>query len=158
MSQAKETSAPKYSRPEGPYLSTAVIAANILTETDSALTIVRIIDTVGVSPDVVNSLNGDMLGMPLFIFVSFRAGGFTGKKRLSIVQEGPSGSAEEIGRGDFQFDGSSGRLFTIKAPLTLNWEGEGQYWYDVLLDDTFCSRISLRMSLGNLPDEETSKT
>src|SRR5437870_4407246 len=64
---------------KGPYLTAALIAENVLTEIDNTITMVRVIDRVGISPEVIKDLKDNKLGFPLTIVISFKAGGFEGK-------------------------------------------------------------------------------
>jgi hypothetical protein len=145
------------STPIGPFVSATLIAEKLLMEQDGAGTIVRIVDRVGLDSAVANHPMGEMVGLNLTILVAFRAGGFKGKSRVLIVHETPSGKSEPIGYSEMQFDGTAAQTVNVQAPIVLRWEGAGQYWYDILLDDRFVSRIPLQMTIGRAPLDKQSK-
>jgi hypothetical protein len=142
----------------GPYVSATLIAEKILLEPDGASTIVRIVDRVGVDPVVVNQPMGTVIGLNLIILAAFRAGGFKGKSKVMIVHETPSGKTEAIGMSELQFDGTAAQTVNAQGPVVLKWEGAGQYWYNILLENKFVSRLPLLVTVGtSLPIAKKSK-
>lgn len=133
---------------KGPYLSAALIAEKILTEQDKAITIVRVVDRVGISPESINDLKDNKLGLGfLTIVLSFKAGGYEGRSGLLIIQGGPSGNSEPLGMAEIPFDGTLGSGYNIFCPVALRWEKDGHYWFDTYLDNQFVTRIPLEVYL-----------
>ncbi len=134
----------------GPYLSAALIAEKILTERDdNATSIIRIVDKIGISPESISSHKENVLGFPLVVLVSFRAGGYRGESVLLLVQVSPSGESEPVGLCHVQFDGTPNGLYDLKLPLSMVWHGPGRYWYDVYLDNKLLSRIPFEVAIGD---------
>lgn len=153
MAKASKRS-PKKAKAEtrqGPFLSAALIAERALTESDNVLTIVRIVDKIVIPPEAANQPKGTRLSFPLWFAVSFKSGGFKGTSEVLLIQVSPSGDTEQVGDSQVQFDGMAATGFNILTPLTLKWEGEGQYWYEILRDNEFVSRIPLNVSLATSP-------
>src|SRR5437868_2413883 len=102
MAKAKKgkaaTTQPKIER-KGPYLSVALIAERIITETDGVASFMRVIDRVGISPEMISQLKKskhEKMGLNLTIALYFKAGGFKGSSNLLIVQGCPSGKSEPL--------------------------------------------------------------
>src|SRR5947209_6629337 len=155
----QKKSAPKATRPPGPYLTAALIAEKLLAESDGVTSIVRIVDRIAVQAEGLAELEksqDNRMALPLTLVIAFRAGGFRGKSAALILQEGPSGQSEPMGASPIDFDGSPDGGFNLKAPLTLKWEGAGRYWYNVYLDNKFVSRVPLTVEIGKLSPRQPS--
>jgi len=138
----------------GPYLSAALIAEAILVERDNNRTsIIRVVDKIGIAPEATASLKIDeVVTFALTLFVSFRAGGYSGQSHLMIAQVfDPSGDSEPIGLSQFQFNGTLRDLWEVKLPLSMLWKGPGQYWIDVYLDNKLFSRVPFEITIDGPP-------
>jgi hypothetical protein len=150
--QAAPQLAPKDAR-VGPYLSVAVIAEAVLTETDNKMSIIRIVDKIGIAPEVIQTINDEVVSFTLVVVVSFRAGGFKGESAFLLVQVSPSGESEPIGMSQFQFSGTPNDTWEIKMPLNMKWNGPGQYWFEVYLDNKIFSRVPFEIAIADPPQE-----
>jgi hypothetical protein len=141
----------------GPFLQTALIAEKILSEPDGTVTIVRVVDRIGLQTESINHPENATISLNLTILIGLKAGGFKGKGTVTIVQVGPAGKNQAIGKAEFTFDGTQSAGYNTQAPCLLKWEGDGQYWYEIFLNDRFLSRIPLQVAQGNLPEPEKKK-
>lgn len=147
------------SLPVGPYLSAGLIAEKILVERDdNSMSIIRIVDKIGISPESVSVLKDNVLGFPLVALVSFRAGCYSGHSVLLLVQVAPSGESQPVGMCRIAFDGTPNGLYDVRLPLSMVWHGPGRYWYDVYLDNKLLSRIPFEVVVGDASAVRSEKT
>jgi hypothetical protein len=135
-----------------PYLITAAICEKCLLETDNAVSIIRVIDTITIPEDRVPA-PGERWTFPLNIAIVFKNGKATGKKRLILRAVGPTGKKVRLGSWPFQFGNVPEGGNNIRFPnVVIPWTGVGLYWIDVILDKTLFTRMPLRIKFTQNPD------
>lgn len=120
-----------------------------MNEADGVQSLIRVVDKVGIPPtSVTGNETGKLVGIPLSMFVSFRAGSFKGRSLVLLVQRGPSGKSESIGVTQLDFNGEESHNFNVISPVIVKWDGAGQYWYEIFLDNKFCTKMPLTIELA----------
>jgi hypothetical protein len=139
----------------GPHLAVALIAEAVLTETNNKMSIIRVVDKIGLASETITTINKDeVVTFPLVVVISFKAGGFKGESAMLLVQVGPAGESEPIGLSRFQFAGGNDTWEIKMTPLNMKWYGPGQYWFDVYLDNKLFSRIPFQIEEAPKPSQE----
>jgi len=153
-----------------PWLATAVSCEKVLEEKDSAFTIVRVINRIGVTvhtvqPNAPTPTAADTraiaatLPFPLTGFLSFRAPGKpSGPHSLRVLVHGPSGAITELASFPNAIKFAEGdQMFNVVLQFGLGFSAEGLYWFDVLLDESLVTRMPLQVVFGP-PQSPTSNT
>ncbi len=141
----------------GPFLNAALLCEKVLQESDGTVSIVRMVDRVTVNvnlavqgaPPVPVPLPPEqmppVLVNNLTLFVSFKAGSATGRSTLKTRLIGPTGLQLLETQLSVLFDGGEDRGANLIMPLQLQLPTEGLYWFHLLLEDHFLSRVPLRL-------------
>jgi len=127
--------------PTGPHLSVATICERVLTEQDSVLSAIRMVDRItfalGDEGEPVNPQ------YPITILVVLRAGAARGTFNLEIRRESPSGEESVVLGAPVHLEGeergASVVIGTMFAP-----DHAGLYWYDVYFEGERLTRMPLR--------------
>lgn len=129
----------------GPFLQMAVFCEKALQEKDGVMSAIRIVDrftltTPGeVSPEVMPTMN---LGITLII--AFKSGDVKGKMELKVNPVSPSGQGMPGFVGPLLFEGGDhGSSIVIQYGLSA--KEEGIYWFDIVLNNKFVTKIPLRI-------------
>lgn len=144
----------------GPHLTTAVLCDKVLREHDNVLSLIRIVDrwTIGTrTPDAPEEMPS--LTLHTNAVITFKSGGYTGKKTIALRLVNPDGSSEDLLSTPVLFEGND-QGTNIVAGLNIKSKGDGLYWIDVLLDDEPVTRMPLRfiyekVSSGTSGDTQT---
>jgi hypothetical protein len=141
----------------GPYLQVAVICERALEEKDGAISIIRIIDRVTVTP-VGHDVPEKMPETPVsFVLVaSFKSGEFRGKKDLKIVLK-EAGSRDTEGKTlillPLTFEGDEKGANVILNSV-MQTKTEGVHWFEIFLDNNFYSKVPLKVQYK--PEKSTA--
>ena len=127
----------------GPYLQMAVLCQAVLQEGTGQLSLIRITDSIGLA-----GVMREMQPQPFMLqmIVTFRAGFAHGKYRVKVVGTNPTSKTEfVVGEQAPYFEGED-RGVNVIFILNLLLTEEGVFWFDVLLEDTFVTRVPLRVT------------
>jgi hypothetical protein len=131
-------------QPTGPFLQTALICEKVLQEPDGVLSAIRIIDRI------IHTIQGPMPVDPPriqfhFVFlITFKSGRARGRHQIEVVSEHPSGRRTNIFTTSALFEGED-RGQNLVLQTGAEFDAEGLYWYDVILDDKLITRIPFRV-------------
>jgi hypothetical protein len=129
----------------GPYLTAALICEKVLQEKDNVASAIRIIDRL------THTIRGPHLPEELpkvnfqfVIFISLKAGAARGRHQLEVISEHPSGQRNKLFSTSVLFEGEErGNNLVVQAGM--EFDAEGLYWYDVMLEGQRLTRIPFRM-------------
>lgn len=130
----------------GPYLNAALICEKMLRETDGVLSPIRIIDRYTLNV-VTQGAEPTDIPRPTFsfcLFVSFRGGAAQGTHLLTIRIERPDGLRRDMASSSLYFEPGE-RGTNLVAELTVTFEIDGLYWFEVFLADQFVTKLPLRI-------------
>jgi len=134
----------------GPYVQLATFCEKVLQEADGVISIVRMIDRIGVSAQGTNAppeLPGGTIRTTLV--VALKSDDARGRHELTIRAHQPSGQTLPDRKLDVIFDGDD-RGFNLIVEIDVE-AMEGLYWFDVLLNESLMTRIPLRISYQRMP-------
>lgn len=151
---AKKKSSVKHKAIPLPYLAAAVICEKTLQEADKVVTVMRIIDTIGVDApefDVAKKKSlkegkGLMMTMPLTLYLCFRRGNTVDDLPFQINYVDPNKKVHKravFGTLHFKGDFSQGYGINIFVPLHIAWERPGLYWYEIEVAGNVITRVPL---------------
>ena len=149
MAKAKKpaVTATKKADKMGPFLAAALIAEKVIVE-GTVPTVIRIVDRLQLPQDQFNNVKNDgNISFPLTFMLVFRSCGFKGTKHISISQVSPSGKEEPTTRHAIEFDGKPDTGRGIRSQVSVKWESQGQYYFDVYMDDKLCTRVPLNIEI-----------
>lgn len=133
----------------GPYLQAAVFAERVLHERDGVLSLVRIVDRLGVQAtgDAPEELP-EGASAKVTLVVMLKSGDARGRHRLTIRPELPSGLRSEPRGFDVLFEGEDrGVNVIVDLDVALM---EGLHWFIVTLGDVELTRVPLRIAYQRL--------
>jgi hypothetical protein len=129
----------------GPFLQMAVFCEKALQEKDGVMSAIRIVDrfTLTASSEVPpGSMPTMNLGINLII--AFKSGDIKGKMELRVRPVSPSGQEMPGFVGPLFFEGGDhGSSIVIQYGLSA--KEEGIYWFDIMLNNKFVTKIPLRI-------------
>lgn len=132
-----------------PPLCVAIVACeNVLIGTDKTVSLIRVVDTVGLPPDD-HRKNGDLIELNMKLFIGLKNAEATGTTNLLLVCVGPNGKKFPIGVIPFPVDGAPEAGRNVISNLRFQWNGDGLYWFNLLLPDagsTLIARTPLRIT------------
>lgn len=126
----------------GPFISVACICQTPLQEAQGNLSIIRIMDRVGVV-----GTTPQMQPQPLqnlVLVVILRSGSLGESHRVRIVPLTPNGTTLPAMEMTMLFEGND-RGPALIMPVSLVATEEGLYWFDVYLESQLLTRIPLRV-------------
>lgn len=126
----------------GPFLQMAVLCQSVLQEGTGQLSLIRITDSLGLA-----GMMSEMQPIPIALqmVVTFRAGFAHGKYKVKVVGNTPSKDEFVIGEQSPYFEGED-RGVNLLFMVNLVLAEEGVFWFDVFLQDTFVTRVPLRVT------------
>jgi len=133
----------------GPYLQAAVFTERVLHERDGVLSLVRIVDRLGVQAtgDAPEELPEGATAKVTLV-VMLKSGDARGRHRLTIRPELPSGLRSEPRGFDVLFEGEDrGVNVIVDLDVALM---EGLHWFIVTLGDVELTRVPLRIAYQRL--------
>ena len=127
----------------GPYLNSAVLCERVLQEQDGVASLIRIVDRLIVSG---SGPEGAIVAQPINLaaFINFKSGDARGSHDVVIQQESPSGIRQPEARLSVLFEGED-RGVNLVMGINFVPTEEGLHWFDIGLDETFVTRIPLRV-------------
>jgi hypothetical protein len=121
----------------GPYVQTAVLCETFIKgEQTHALSIINVIEGIGLAGPERDLPEGTSIGPPLKLIINLWAGRALGRFFLKLRPEAPSGIQDEaVDLGEVQFSGGAGAsgVDTIVPMPRYEFTEAGTYWFDVLL-------------------------
>lgn len=149
--------------PAGPYLAIAALCDQVLREVSGTNSLIRVIDRVTVHEPAVPAMGPsgpvNLLGLfSGYLVLSFRAGDFEGPATISLLGIAPDG--DELPREDIPvlFEGETKGPNTgpnLILDLKIGITSAGYFWFTVLLNDVFVTRVPLRVVVEPSDVEET---
>lgn len=124
-----------------PKVAVAVMCERVLQENDGVMSLIRIIDKATVNRPKIDKRNPVL---DTNVFLSFRADGFVGKKRLSMRGFNPDGKPWKAPpvEAEIEWTGPD-HITNVTVRLRLTIQSEGLYCIQVTLNDKPVSRIPL---------------
>jgi hypothetical protein len=129
----------------GPFLNAALLCERVLQEKDEVISIIRIVDRITLTTHA--SLSPESLPpMPinLYALIAFKSGSAKGRHTLKWITETPSGIRLPEQLLPVLFEGED-RGVNLVLNINMVVDQEGIYWFEVLLEDQFLTRIPLRI-------------
>ncbi len=132
---------------DGPFLDAALLCDQAIREKDHAYSAIRMVNRITFHDLVVE--RGTVIPISLTILVSFKAGGVKGQRRLFLYITNPSGSRGLLGGYEFPMaldfiGGDTGAVVRLVG-FPLEYEKDGTYWIDVVLEKKRYSRFPLTL-------------
>lgn len=141
------------SRPR-PHIQIACVCEKVLMETDSVLSVIRVVDTYTLETSELPT--GYKGAAELTAVVSLKSGDVVGEHEVGLRLVPPDGADRPVQRWPVEFRGGEhGVNLTIK--FTLLEPKIGLYWFDVLWADEVLTRIPFRMKLKNQTESTASE-
>ncbi|MGD0167013.1 MAG: hypothetical protein ABSC51_06965 [Gaiellaceae bacterium] len=133
----------------GPFVAVATLCEKVLTDTDGAVSVIRIIDRLTLTasgPDPPEQMPPYALGLTALVML--RRGEARGRHQTRIVPQAPDGTERPAVEAPTQFSGDEEAANNIVIDLSaFAVDLEGLWWFDVLFGDegTRIARIPLRV-------------
>jgi hypothetical protein len=130
---------------DGPYLGMAILCERVLQEKDNVLSAIRIVDKI-----IQTTIGADSVEMMppvtinLFAIISFKSGRSGGKYNFKLVSTTPSNEKMQEYTIPLVLE-KNGKSANVIINLNLLVKEEGLYWFDVLLNDKFITKIPLHI-------------
>jgi len=136
-------------RSTGPYLGVAAICERVLQEHDGVLSLIRVIDRIGVQ---IQTSGPSGVPVPvvqpppyqIVVAVTFKSGEFRGQLPLKLMVKTPSGFKWPEFEVSVLFEGDD-RGVNVVLPMQFPVQDEGLYWFVVELGGEIMTRIPLRV-------------
>lgn len=129
----------------GPYLNAALLCENILQEQDGTLSIIRMIDRITLTAPASSSPEAlPPLPFSCNLLLAFKSGSAKGKSTVKLKIETPSGIKLPEQLLPVLFEGDD-RGVNLNLALNIVIDQEGVYWFEILLEDEFLTRVPLRV-------------
>jgi hypothetical protein len=140
----------------GPYLAAAVLCEKVIQEADGVVSLMRVIDRVTVNVTVTPQGSGvpaitppssmpPVLVSSLTLFLSFKAGLAQGRSNITIRLVGPDEQRVLEQQATIHFSGGADQGANLIIALNLQLHMEGLYWFYILLENEFLTRVPLRL-------------
>jgi hypothetical protein len=137
-----------------PLVAGATFCESILVEEKGMYSIIRMLDTITVtpaSPDTPGRAAPALTGQPLvqaMLFVGLKSGDVRGKRTITLQLRSPSNEIKPIGDPvPVLFDGAESGV-VLRVQVNLAVEEYGLYWAEVLSDNDLVVRVPLRLRQG----------
>jgi hypothetical protein len=135
----------------GPFLAAAFFCEGISEDMDTALSVIRIVDTINLvissqAPSDMPSKSNPVVLTPA-ILISFRSGDSPGKHKLTLVMQTPAGQRTEMFSQEVEFTKQPQGGTNLKTRTTMKVFGNGVYLIDVILDGKRYTRMPLNVSI-----------
>lgn len=128
----------------GPFLQTAAFCEKVLQEQDGVVSLIRMVDRITTDPGLLDA-GGFPSAHPLYVVVTFKGGEARGSAQLKLAPTAPSGMKLDEIETSVLFEGGEDRGIQLIVPVALPLNQSGVYWFSVLLDDEFVTKIPLRV-------------
>jgi hypothetical protein len=128
----------------GPHIQVAAICENVLQEPNGVLSLIRIIDRI-----MISATPGAPASMPTTQFhfkavISLKSDSARGRSMVGLRPQKPSGIYLNEVASPVLFEGED-RGNNLIIDLNLEFDEEGLYWFDVLIDGRIVTRMPLRI-------------
>ena len=129
-----------------PYVTAALICERVIQEKDEVLSAIRIVDSVEIRIQTTpnTKTQGVVPGVQLTGLISIKSGPFKGKGVISIDGESPSGKVQRL--ADFPVDlkgDENGQNVILNIAIAS--QEDGLHWFNVRFNDSFLTRIPLKL-------------
>lgn len=160
-----------------PFVTVAAVCERALLETDGAMSLIRLIDTltivkksvrVGIigsepGPATASSIRPAQAGtsaedaelLDVTAVVSLKRGDVRSAGKVGIVGHSPSGRRFDLGKVEVDFSGEKPGM-NVVLRMVLQTREPGLYWFDVLWDETRISSMPLTLALPS--SEQTASS
>jgi len=129
----------------GPYLNAALLCEKILQEQDGTLSVIRMIDRITLTAPASSSPEAlPPLTFSCNLLLAFKSGSAKGKSTVKLKIETPSGIKLPEQLLPVLFEGDD-RGVNLNLALNIVIDQEGVYWFEILLEDEFLTRVPLRV-------------
>lgn len=142
---------------DGPYIQTACFCEMVLEDKAGVLSLIRIVDTVVQTASGANTPD-DMPPMPYTIklVIMLKSGNAKGRSTLRIVPQWPTGEAKSAVSVTVFFEGEE-KGSNLVTDMSLVFDVEGLYWFDIHLDDQKVTSIPLRVRYNRIATSTTTR-
>jgi hypothetical protein len=139
---------------QGPYIQVAGLCENVIEDKTGALSLIRIIDTIthtATGPDAPTEMPHVVYPMKLVIML--KSGHAHGQYELKITPELPTGETKPSIERNIHMEGEERGINNI-FNMMFTFTTEGLYWFNIYLNDSFLTRIPLRIKYNrSIPQE-----
>jgi len=136
-----------------PYVTAFLICERVLQEKDGVLSAIRIIDVIGVPELSVDG--GQQFFYQICMLIVLKSGDFKGACRIALKGTRPSGKQMPIQQLTVALEGGNRGNNTI-VQANMSFQEEGDYWFEVWLNDEFVTKTPLSVVLAPKKNEEPS--
>jgi hypothetical protein len=135
----------------GPQIAAAVLCDAILQDKDGALSAIRIIDTINgtLPPDTPDDVPSEEkpVSVPLSILVIIRSADSSGRHKIRIIPELPSGRLiKPILEDDATLSPEPHGGLNIRLTSNVLAPGSGLYWLRVIIDGKILARMPFKIN------------
>lgn len=138
---------PAAAPPAGPYLQMAFFCEKVLREADGVHSFIRQVDRLTTTASgLAAPAKMPAATQTLFLAITIKSGGARGSHEIKVLRERPSGmrdTAPVLAMTIF-FEGEE-RGVGLFGPITMTFEEEGLYWFDLYVDDKLLTRMPIRV-------------
>lgn len=126
----------------GPYVQAALFCEKLLVEQNGMLSIIRVIDQITHTvqgtgaPDAMPAVQFQLQGV-----VMLKPGDARGRVGYTLAVERPDGLRREIVSGSVHFAGGAGQGVNLPLNLSVAFEQEGVYWFDLAIEGRTLTRM-----------------
>ena len=130
----------------GPYVKAALFVNQVIEGKDDVLSLIRVIDRIvttaqGSAPP--NEMP-PVTGFTMHAVLMFVSGKARGRHQVRLVREAPSGDRSDRWSGALLLEGEhKGQNLNLRPTET--FELEGNYWYDVYVDEELMTRMPFQI-------------
>lgn len=139
--------APAQPTEQGPYLTAALLCERVLVEQDGVKSAIRIIDRVirtAMGPNPPERM--EPFDYQVFLMITLKSGWARGSYPLRVcVVRPPESESRTVLQQTVLFEGEEDRGVELIGGMTIRFELEGIYWFEVLLAERLLTRIPLRV-------------
>jgi hypothetical protein len=133
----------------GPFVNVAVFCEKVLQEQDGVLSVIRIVDQIGIEaegPDAPDVLPPGTIQTTLL--VCLKAGQARASQKIQVVLESPDGSRKLGPELAVNFSPGPGGGANVIMPTAIEVTSAGLYWADVNVNDRLMARVPLQITYG----------
>jgi hypothetical protein len=139
---------------DGPFVTAALICERVLREDDGALSAVRMVDMVTLTPidePIPEGTAALATGLRLFLLVSFKGGVLGSQHVLTVIGHSPSGASETFPPSAAELNTTvpgAAPGFNVIVHLQMGMKSQGVYWFEVRLDDRKVTAVPLLVAFA----------
>lgn len=133
-----------------PFLTAALFCEKVINE-GGVLSAIRIVNDVTITTNKLAE-SGTSIGTikGLNLFLSFRKGDAVGEVNGELQVVNPTGKREKHAELSLAFDLESKKNGSVNAilPVSVTWDREGTYWFELHLEKTLITKIPLTLKMN----------